>query len=482
MNRKVSPTTSSFWPVIFAIFFGNFLASLSTTTINIALPAFMHQFTAELHTVQWMVTGFMLATGVIAPVLGYLGDQFSYKRIYILSIIGFTICSALCVLSWNIQSLISFRILQGLFSGLIMPATMTIIYQVVEKEKQAFALSMWSVSAMLGPALGPTVGGFLVQHFNWHALFIMNIPIGLIAIVVAIRYIPYYKLSSKQHFDSVGFVSVIISSGALLVALSQGSMWGWQSAKTLSLLIGGAVLLIFFILWELRVKEPLLHLRILRIRKFSYSLVLNGIISISLYSGTFLIPIYLQNVQHTTAMQAGLIMLPGSLMMVICAPIAGRLYSRIGPVKLSLFGVLLMVVSTWSLTGLTVTTSHMFITVWMAVRYIGITFANMPITNAGMGAVPANESGHASSINNWIKQGMGAFAIGIFSSLLASRTAFHLQGVVNPTEATQQFAFTWSVGDVFMIATIIIALAIPFTFMLKDRRLRPVKMAADSPL
>lgn len=475
MKNNSATTASSFWPVLFAIFFGNFLASLSTTTINIALPAFMTQFTTELHTVQWMVTGFMLATGVIAPVLGFLGDQFSYKRLYIFSIIGFTICSALCVLSWNIQSLIAFRIIQGLFSGLIMPATMTIIYQVVEKERQAFALSMWSVSAMLGPALGPTLGGFLVQHYNWHALFMMNIPIGLIAMVVAFRYIPYYKLSKKQHFDGVGFVTVIASSGALLVAFSEGNTWGWLSAKTLSLLIGGALVLTFFILWELKVKEPLLHLRILRIRKFSYSLVLNAIISISLYSGTFLIPIFLQNIQHTTAMQAGLIMLPGSLMMVLFAPIVGRLYSKVGPVKLILIGVTLMVISTWSLSGLTVTTSHLFITVWMAIRYIGITFANMPVTNAGMSSVPAQESGHASSINNWIKQGMGSFAIGIFSSLLASRTVVHLAGVINPKEAEQQFAFTWSVDDVFVIATIIVALAIPVTFLLKDKKSKPAQ-------
>ncbi|OZB98206.1 DHA2 family efflux MFS transporter permease subunit [Paenibacillus sp. XY044] len=478
MDSSTPRTATSFWSVIFAIFFGNFLASLSTTTINIALPDFMQEFSSQLQTVQWMVTGFMLATGIIAPVLGFLGDQLSYKRVYLISLSGFTICSALCLAAWNIESLIFFRIMQGLFSGLIMPATMTIIYQVIGKEKQAFALSLWSVAAMLGPAIGPTLGGLLVQYFNWHALFLINLPIGVTAILVAVRRIPYYKLSKKQSFDVVGFITVIGSSTSLLVAFSEGSTWGWGSLKTVALLIAGAAMLAFFIGWELKVKEPLLHLRVFRIRRFTYSIVLQAIISISLYSGTFLVPIFLQTVLEVSPMQAGLVMLPGSLMMVICAPISGRLYARIGPVWLCMVGVILMFIATLMLSSLTVSTTRFYIAFWMAFRYVGIAFANLTVTNSGMSAVPREETGHASSINNWIKQGMGSFAIGIFSSILASRTAVHLQAAGKVTEMVKEKAFTWGVDDVFVVATVIVAVAIPMSFLLRRKKPVPAAPAA----
>lgn len=304
------------------------------------------------------------------------------------------------------------------------------------------------------------------------------IPIGLIAIFVAMSRIPYYKLSKKQRFDIVGLITVIACSTSLLVAFSEGSTWGWGSWKTLTLIIGGIILLAVFILWELHVKQPLLHLKVFLIRRFTYSIVLQAIISISLYSGTFLIPIFLQTVLHVSPMQAGLVMLPGSLMMVIFAPISARLYSIIGPVWLCLIDVILMFVATLMLSGLTVTTTHLFITFWMAFRYVGIAFANMTVTNSGMSAVPPEESGHASSINNWIKQGMGSFAIGIFSSILASRTSFHLQGVGKVTEVVREKAFTWGVDDVFVVATIIVAVAIPLSFLLKKKKNRSVVPAA----
>lgn len=155
---KKAAGNASFWFIILAIFFGNFMSMLSSTTINVAFPIFMKDFHAELGMVQWMITGFLLATGVVAPVVGYFGDRWSYKRLYIFALSGFTLFSGLCTIAWNIESLVLFRILQGVFSGLIIPTTMTMIYQFIEKDRQAFAMSLWSLSSMLAPAFGPTLG------------------------------------------------------------------------------------------------------------------------------------------------------------------------------------------------------------------------------------------------------------------------------------------------------------------------------------
>ncbi|NHN30546.1 MDR family MFS transporter [Paenibacillus agricola] len=465
---------SAFWLIILSIFFGNFMSILSSTTINVAFPIFMKDFHAELGAVQWMITGFLLATGVVAPVVGYFGDRWSYKRLYLFALIGFTLFSGLCTVAWNIESLVLFRILQGVFSGLIIPTTMTMIYQFIEKDRQAFAMSLWSLSSMLAPAFGPTLGGWLTEYWGWRSLFLLNLPIGLTAIAVAFKCLPYQRASQSKTFDLSGFITVLISSTFIILAFSEGNGWGWTSWKTLSLLCIGAATLVYFIRHELSLKEPLLNLSVFQSRRFTYSLIINCVITASLYSGTFLIPVFLQDVQQSTALNTALVLLPGSLVMALFSPIVGRLYSKIGPFGLILSGIILLTISTWELSHITLQATHMYVAVWMTIRYVGIALAFMPVMNAGMSAIPKEKSGHASSVTNWVRQATGALSIGIFSSMLAARSLTHQQelseGAAASTSLLREQGMTLGVQDVFMAATIICILAIPLTFLLKEKR------------
>ncbi|UVI31128.1 MDR family MFS transporter [Paenibacillus spongiae] len=465
--------SQSFWSIIIAVFFGNFMAVLSTTTINVALPVFMTDFDAELNTVQWMMSGFMLATGIIAPIIGFMGDKLSYKRLYVYALLGFTATSALCTLAWNIQSLIVFRILQGLFSGIIMPTTMTIIYQVIRKDKQALAIGLWSVSAMLAPAFGPTLGGWLTEFFGWQSLFIMNIPVGIIAIVMALRFIPYYRLSRGIKLDVIGFIAVILGTSSLLLTFSEGHNWGWLSWKTITLLIAGILILTYFIKRTLKISNPLLNLHVLKVPRFTYSLIINCIITISLYAGTFLVPIYMQKIQHATTLHTGLVMLPGSLLLAFSSFLVGKYYDRIGPFRLILAGTIIMGYATWELSRMNLLTGVFFITTWLAIRYIGIALCNMPVTNAAMTAIPSAFSGHASSVTNWIRQGSAALSVSIFSSILTARTMTHMEGVDAQAPMAAELALSKSIQEVFIIGIVLVVLAIPFTFMLRKEH-KPV--------
>ncbi|MCC3373897.1 MDR family MFS transporter [Cohnella sp. REN36] len=473
MTQKQDVGQVRFWPIMAAIFFGSFLSILGISTINIALPLLMEDFHAGLNTIQWVLTGFMLSLGVVAPLTGWLGDRFGYKKVYLLAMAGFTLTSLLCALAWNDVSLIAFRILQGAFSGLVLPATMTIIFQIIPREKQAFAVSIWMLSAMLAPAFGPTISGWLIESFSWRWLFYMNLPIGLVAIVFIVGMIPNYRLSTGKKLDKSGLAAVVVSSASLLVALSEGRLWGWTSWRTLGLLALGLVALVLFVVRELYAKEPLLDLRVMRNGRYAFTLLSGTIITISLYSGTLLVPLFLQNVQHITPLDTGIIMLPASLVMALTMPLAGKMYTRLGPLWLTVGGLVLILVGSYEMTHLSVGASHAYIILWMTVRNIGVSFAASATSTAGMEDIPPSLSGHASSVTNWVRNVGGSFAIALFTSLLISHASDHaakLTAAGPQAQPIQLLAYTMGVNDVFMAATIIGVLAVPFGLLVRKKR------------
>ncbi|MNI19201.1 Multidrug export protein EmrB [compost metagenome] len=474
-----------FWPVMIAIFIGSFLCVLASATINLALEILTTHFDTTLSSVQWTLTGFMLAMGTTAPLVGYLGEKFSYKRLYLYSLIGFIVASVLCAAAWNESSLILFRVLQGAFSGLIIPATMSIIYQIIPREKQPMAVALWGLAAMLAPAFGPTISGWILQNFNWQWLFLMNIPIGLIAIWFVAAYIPYYRLNVPKSFDGFGFVTVVLSSSSLLLALGQGHNWGWGSWKVISLLVGGSIMLILFIWRELTAQTPLLDLRVFKNGRFTLNAIIANVITISLYAGTFLTPVFLQRIQHVSAMDTGLILLPASLVMALSMPLVGKLYGLIGPRWLMSIGIVLLTIGTLTQSWLSIDVSHSYIIGWMIVRNLGIALVVMPSSNAGMEQIPAELSGHASSITNWTRNVFGSFAIAIFTTMLASRSIHHAGNLISEGDTDkvhiQMMAFTMSVNEVYLIATIIAVAALPLSlFVGKAKRQGMVKASHES--
>ncbi|WP_256208729.1 MDR family MFS transporter [Paenibacillus sp. CF384] len=465
MTEQEQQDKVKFWPIMTAIFVGSFLCVLASSTINIALPILQDHFHTTLGSIQWTLTGFMLAMGTLAPIVGYLGEKFSYKRLYLFALIGFVVASVLCAASWDEYSLIAFRVMQGAFSGLILPASMAIIYQVVPREKQAMAIALWSLAAMMAPAIGPTFSGWLLENFAWQWLFLMNIPIGLISIVLVFAFIPFYRLSVPKSFDGIGFITVLVSSSSLLLALGQGHNWGWDSGRIISLLVVGVVMLVLFIWRELTTDTPLLNLHVFKNGRYTLNLIITIVLTISLYSGTFLTPIFLQRIQHVSAMDTGLILLPASLAMALIMPVVGKLYGKIGPRWLMAMGIPLLALGTLTLSWLSIDVSHSYILWWMTVRNLGIAMVMMPASNAAMEQIPRHLVGHASSISNWTRNVFGSFAIAIFTTLLASRSVTHGTDLAMAGDTDQlhiaNMAFTMSVNDVYLLATLIAAVAFP---------------------
>lgn len=459
---------------MFALFVGSFMSVLSSSTITIAIPELQRYFGAELSVLQWTLTGFMLAMGTSAPLTGYLGGRFSFKWVYVASLVGFTLASVLCGFAWDTRSLVVFRFLQGAFSGAIMPVTMTLIYQLLPRERQALAASLWSLAASLAPAFGPTFAGWLITLGNWRWLFFINVPLGLVAVGLAVRTIPFYRLQAPKAFDLPGLLTVITGTLSLLIALSQGRDWGWTHAKTVSLFMLGTLSLIVFVVRELKTSAPLLDLRVLANGRYLVTLIISSIITISLYSGAFLVPVFLQKIQGVTPLETGLILLPASLAMALLMPLVGRMYGPLGPSTLMTAGVLLIAGGTFALSRLTPDVPRFYMVMWMVVRNVGISLSMMPASNAGMEQIPRELSGHASSISNWLRNVFGAFSIAIFTSLLSTFTAREAQELVRQgmTERgrIELFSFVEGINDVYLVATVIALVAVPLSLGIRKHR------------
>ncbi|MDF2927649.1 MAG: transporter [Paenibacillaceae bacterium] len=460
-----------FWPIMIALFFGSFFSALASSTINIALPVLQDQFGTTLSTIQWVMTGFMLAMGTFAPVTGYFGERFSYKRLYVFSLIGFTAASVLCAMATTVVWLIVFRILQGVFCGVIVPSAMAVIYQVIPRAKQPMAIGIWSASAMLAPAIGPTLSGWILEHVSWHWIFWMNLPIGIIAVIMVQLFMPYYRMSVPKTFDLMGFVTVIVSSSSILVALSQGRSWGWSSASVLSLFTVGFVFLGLFIWRELTAETPLLNLRVFRNGRYTMALAISCILNIALYSGMLMTPIFLQTIQGVTPMDAGLILLPSSLAMAVSMPFVGKLYTKVGPRVLVICGLLLVTLGSLPLSWLSVNTSHSYLLWCMVARSLGIGLTMMPVSNYGMEQISRQMSGHASSINNWVRSAFGSFAIAVFTSIMASRSAVHGSELaasgIKDLKVLMMASTTMGINDVYLIATFVSLAAVPLAFFIR---------------
>lgn len=462
----------SFWPIMITIFLGSFLVMLNTSSINLALPALMKSFSTDIDTVKWTITGFMLSMGTMAPITAYIGERFSYKRIYLISLAAFTLVSILCVFSWNIGALITFRVLQGAFSGIITPATMAMIYQVIPNKRQLTAISIWNLATMLAPAVGPTLSGFLIEKFNWQAIFAVNIPIGLITVIIGMRYIPYYKLSVPKFFDFLGFISILISSLSLLIAFSEGQNWGWGTWKTVSLLIFGIITLGAFIFRELNTDSPVLNIRVFKYSRYTMSIIVSCILNMNLYGVLFITPLFLQNIQHVSPLDTGIILLPASLIMALSMPFVGKIYEFVDTRILISTGISLVALGTWKMTHLVMDISHSYIITWMAVRNLGIALTIMPNNYCGMAILPKRLSGHGSSVNNWMGRVTSSLSMAIFASVLTSRTVTHSSELAISANSLSKTliadkAFTMAADEVFIIAFIIILIALPFSLFLK---------------
>ena len=365
-----------------------------------------------------MANAYSLALGVIVPVSAWCGDRFGSTRVYNYSLIGFAAGSALCGLAWNLNSMIVFRVIQAIPGGVLPVVTLTILYRIVPKDRIGAAMGMYGLGIIVAPAVGPTLGGYLVEYVDWRLIFFINVPVGIVGFVAALFILPRFPGAPTGRFDVWGFLSIAVGLSTLLLALTEGPDWGWTSYSILILLTVSALSLALFVVVELEVDKPLLDVRVFRYWPFTNSLMLISVLSVGLFTVLFYVPVYLQQAAGLGAFEAGLLLLPQALVMAVCMPIAGRVYDRFGPRWPAVIGLSIVAWGTYELHVLTLETTHGHLVWLLCLRAFGMGIAMMPIMTGGIAAVPPSQVSRASAFNNVVQRTSAALGLAVLTAMV----------------------------------------------------------------
>jgi DHA2 family multidrug resistance protein len=424
-RHKIELNQELNWPVITILIIGTFMAILDSSIVNVALPKMMAVFGANTDTIEWVVTAYMLSMGVVMPLSGFLGDTFGYKRCYIASLALFVTGSALCGFAWSMNALIVARVIQALGGGILMPLGMAILYKICPRGRIGEVLGVWGISAMAAPAIGPTLGGYLVQFVDWRMIFYLNVPIGIINLYLAYTTLGETDLIKGKQFDLVGIILSSIGFFTLLLALSEGAKDGWGTPFIVGLLIAAVISLTAFVINELGHPEPILQLRLFQNYVFTVATFLSCILAIGMFAIIFLLPIMIQDIFGQTPLKCGLILFPGAIASGLIMPFSGWFFDRYGAKGIVITGIAIITVTTYAMHTFSDLTPFWYITMLMMIRGAGMGLAMMPVMNVGMNAAPAYLVGRASATINVVRQVSASLGIAILTTIMQDRQVFH---------------------------------------------------------
>jgi len=417
------------WWVLANIMISSFMVVLDATIVNTALPKIMASFGISVDVAQWVLTAYMLAFAVMLPTSGWLADRFGYKLIFALALAVFTVFSFLCGISWDEKTLIAMRIGQGIGGGILQPIGMAIILREFPPEKRGLALGFWSISVAASVSLGPMIGGYLADNFNWHLIFTINVPVGILCFFVTWIIQREYKQKQTHPFDVVGFVSMSVFLGFLLFALASGNaQWntgGWTSDAMMLCYALSLAGLVIFLVTELNIRYPLVELRLLANYNFGLTNVVLFIFGIGMFGSVFLIPLYLQNVLGYTALQSGLVLLPVGIIQAASGPLAGYFSDKVSPKTPILVGIVLFTFSFFLNTQMSIYSEHAQIMLPMYVRGLAMGMLFSPLNSIALTEISRAQMAQASGVTNVIRQVGGSFGVAILQSLLTQRIIFH---------------------------------------------------------
>jgi DHA2 family multidrug resistance protein len=402
---------------------------VDTSVVNVALDHIRGSLSAGIDESTWTITSYLVSNAIIIPMTGWLSRLFGRKRYLIISITLFTVSSLLCGAAWSLQSLVFFRILQGIGGGALQPISQSILLETFPPRQHGIAMAVFGVGIMFGPIIGPLLGGWITDNWSWHWIFYINIPIGIISILMAMMFIqdPPYMQRMKMKIDYWGLALLTVGLGCLQIVLDKGQQDNWfESNFIVWLSTISAVSLISFVLVELFFTEqPIVNLRTFRNISFSTGCTVMFVGFFNLFASIVLLPIYLQTLMGYTSYLAGFVLGPGGLATLISLPIAGRLVTKVNAKALLCFGIVVNAYATYLMSNFTLDADFATVIWPRIVLGIGMGFFFIPLTTLTMSSISKEDMGNASGIYNLLRNLGGSFGVAFVTTILARRAQYH---------------------------------------------------------
>jgi DHA2 family multidrug resistance protein len=421
------------WAIALTVTLATFMEVLDTSIANVALPHMAGTLGASQEEATWVLTSYLVSSAIVLPISGWLSDRFGRKRFYMTCVAIFTVCSFLCGIANTLPLLIFARILQGAGGGGLAPSEQAILADTFPVEKRGQAFAVYGMAVVIAPAIGPTLGGWITDNFNWHWIFFINIPVGILSLWLSNRMVedPPHLKRRREHakhlrVDFMGLGLISLGVGCLEFTLDKGQEKDWfGSPMIVTFAILAAATLIFFAWWEWRHPDPIVDLKLLKNRNFGTAVFLQLILGMVLFGSTVLIPQYLQVLLGYTAERAGMVLSPAGFVMMIMMAVAGRSLGKFDPRLMVCLGYIATAAGIYNLTRLDLNTAYGTVTLWRMLQVVGLPFIFIPISTLNYVGVPSNKMNQISSLSNFARNLGGSAGTALLTTYLARSAQVH---------------------------------------------------------
>jgi DHA2 family multidrug resistance protein len=422
------------WIVALSVTFGTLMGTIDASIVNVAVPHLRGALGATVEEITWVSTGFIIANVIVMPLTAFLGRFFGQKRVYLMALCLFILGSALCGLARTLPVLVIFRMVQGLGAGALQPTEQAILRQTFPPKEQGMAMALFGVAVVIGPAFGPTLGGYIVDNYSWSWIFYINLPVGALALFMVTTFVhepedvrlANLEMAEKQrkHMDWAGIALLTVSVASLQYVLEEGQRNDWFESRLISACLAVAVVAgAAFVIRELTATVPAVNISLFRDEVFSAGTLVGAVMFAMLMSVTFLLPVFMQELLGFTAVQSGVALMPRSLVMMVAMPIVGRLYNRISPRVTVAFGVVLFSISAYMMSHYTLDTSQGDIIAVLAIQGVAFACLFIPLTTVALASIPRHKLADATGLNSLLRQIGGSLGLAVFAALIPRYSA-----------------------------------------------------------
>ncbi|MDQ0201396.1 MDR family MFS transporter [Neobacillus ginsengisoli] len=484
MDHSISKTNRPPYGIIAILLIGAFISMLNETLLNVALPTIMKDLNISASTVQWLATGYMLVNGVMIPSTAFLIQKYSVRRLFLTAISIFTVGTILAGFAPHFSILLVARMIQASGSAIMMPLLMNVMLTGFPVEKRGGVMGLFGLVFIFAPAIGPTLSGWLLEHYDWRMLFHLVTPIAIIVLLIGVFLLKDKKDKVDLRLDLFSLLLSSVAFGGMLYGFSSAGSKGWDSPQVYITIVVGAISLVLFILRQSKLEKPMLNFKVYKYPMFALSSAISIVISMALFSGMLLLPIYVQTIRGISTLHSGLLMLPGSLLMGIMSPITGKLFDKFGGRVLAIIGLTITTITTYFFSKLTLDTSYTQLIILYSARMFGMSMVMMPIMTNGLNQLPARYYPHGTAMNNTLQQVSGAIGSALLVTIMSNRTKTHATDLAasamkhltgQPTPAViaqmkQQVAMKAmleGINDSFIVAVGISCVALILAFFIK---------------